>query len=65
MYGDGEIYSKTVRKKYTTFSTEQIVALRSVNKIFPESYDFTAIDYIEGTAAEYIVCYQCFADWSA
>jgi hypothetical protein len=31
-----------VRKKYTTFSTEQIVALRSVNKIFPESYDFAA-----------------------
>jgi hypothetical protein len=24
------------------FSTERIVALRSVNKIFPESYDFTA-----------------------
>jgi hypothetical protein len=31
---------QTVRKKYTTFSTERIVALRSVNKIFPESYDF-------------------------
>jgi hypothetical protein len=31
-----------VRKKYTTFSTERIVALRSVNKIFPESYDFAA-----------------------
>ena len=31
-----------MRKKYTTFSTEQIVALRSVNKIFPESYDFGA-----------------------
>ena len=29
-----------VRKKYTTFSTGQIVALRSVSKIFPESYDF-------------------------
>jgi hypothetical protein len=29
-----------VRKLYTTFSIEQIVALRSVNKIFPESYDF-------------------------
>jgi hypothetical protein len=31
-----------LRKKYTTFSTERIVALRSVNKIFPESYDFAA-----------------------
>ena len=31
-----------VRKKYTTFSTERIVALRSLNKIFPESYNFTA-----------------------
>jgi hypothetical protein len=30
-----------VRKKYTTFSTGLIVALRSVN-IFPESYDFAA-----------------------
>jgi hypothetical protein len=29
-----------VRKKYTTFSTEQIVALWSANKIFLESYDF-------------------------
>jgi hypothetical protein len=32
-----------LRKKYTTFSTEEIVALRSVNKIFPESYDFAAM----------------------
>jgi hypothetical protein len=31
-----------VRKKYTIFSSERIVALRSVNKIFPESYDFAA-----------------------
>jgi hypothetical protein len=31
-----------VRKKYATFSTERIVAPRSVNKIFPESYDFAA-----------------------
>jgi hypothetical protein len=31
-----------VRKKYTTFSTVGIVALWSVNKIFPESYDFAA-----------------------
>ena len=31
-----------VRKKYTTFSTVRIVALRSVNKIFPETYDFAA-----------------------
>jgi hypothetical protein len=35
---------KTVRKKYTTFSTERIVALRSVNKKFPESYDFAAMN---------------------
>jgi hypothetical protein len=34
-----------VRKKYTIFSTVRIVALRSVNKIFPESYDFAAIAY--------------------
>ena len=33
---------QTVHKKYTTFSTERIVALRSVNKIFPESYDIAA-----------------------
>jgi hypothetical protein len=33
-----------VCKKYTTFSTERIVPLRSVNKIFPESYDFAAIN---------------------
>jgi hypothetical protein len=32
----------TVCKKYTTFSTEQIIALWSVKKIFPESYDFAA-----------------------
>jgi hypothetical protein len=32
-----------VRKKYTTFSTIRIVALRSVNKIFPESYDIAAM----------------------
>jgi hypothetical protein len=31
-----------VRKKYTTFCTVRIVALWSVNKIFPESYDFAA-----------------------
>jgi hypothetical protein len=31
-----------VCKKYTTFSTKQIVALRSVNKISPKSYDFAA-----------------------
>jgi hypothetical protein len=30
-------------KKYTTFSTERIVALRSVDKIFLENYDFAAI----------------------
>jgi hypothetical protein len=33
---------QTARKKYTFFSTERIVALRSVNKNFPESYDFAA-----------------------
>jgi hypothetical protein len=31
---------QTVRKKYTTFSTERIVAIRSVSRISPESYDF-------------------------
>jgi hypothetical protein len=36
---------QTVRKKFTTFSTERILALRSVNKIFPESYDFAAYDF--------------------
>jgi hypothetical protein len=45
VYRNGEIYPKPcaffVRKKHTTFSTEQIVALQSVNKI-PESYDFAA-----------------------
>jgi hypothetical protein len=38
-----------VRKKYTTFSTERIVALRSVNKIFPESYDFAAKIQVAGS----------------
>jgi hypothetical protein len=33
---------QTMRKKYTTFTTEGIVALWSVNKIFLESYDFAA-----------------------
>jgi hypothetical protein len=33
---------QTVCKKYKTFSTERIVALRSVNKIFPGSYNFAA-----------------------
>jgi hypothetical protein len=31
-----------MRKKCTTFSTARIVALRSVNRIFSESYDFAA-----------------------
>jgi hypothetical protein len=31
-----------VGKKYTTFSIDRIVALRSVNKLFQESYDFAA-----------------------
>ena len=35
-----------VRKKYTTFSAQRIVALRSVNKIFPERYDFAAKIFI-------------------
>jgi hypothetical protein len=46
VYENGEIYPNCarffVRKKYTTFNTERIVALQSVNKIFPESYDFAA-----------------------
>jgi hypothetical protein len=34
-----------VHKKYTTFNTERIVALpQSVNNIFSESSDFSAID---------------------
>jgi hypothetical protein len=33
---------QTVHKKYTSFSTERIVALGSVNNIFPENYDFAA-----------------------
>jgi hypothetical protein len=37
-----EKYTQTMRKKYTTFISERIVALRSVIKIFPESYDFAA-----------------------
>jgi hypothetical protein len=36
-----------MRKKYTTFSTERIVALRSVNKIFPESYDIAAKNKVD------------------
>jgi hypothetical protein len=46
IHGNGEIYPKPcaffVRKKYTTFSAERIVALQSVNNIFLESYDFAA-----------------------
>jgi hypothetical protein len=40
-----------VRKKYTTFSTVRIVALRSVNKIFTESYDFAARLFTRTAAA--------------
>jgi hypothetical protein len=36
----------TVCKKYTTCNTERIVALRSVNKIFAESYDFAATEFL-------------------
>jgi hypothetical protein len=32
-----------VRKKYTTFITERIVALRSVNNIFPGELRLTAV----------------------
>jgi hypothetical protein len=35
-----------MRKKYTTFSSIPIVALWFVNKIFLESYDFTATSHI-------------------
>jgi hypothetical protein len=31
-----------VRKKYTTLRTKRIIAIRSVNITFPESYDFAA-----------------------
>jgi hypothetical protein len=43
-----------VRKKYTTFSTERIVALRSVNKIFPERYDFAARKFLTAGNAQQI-----------
>ena len=34
-----------VHKKYTTFNTERIAALpQPFNNIFPEGYDFSAID---------------------
>jgi hypothetical protein len=36
-----------VRKKYTTFSTVRIIALRSVNKISLESYDIAAIIHVQ------------------
>jgi hypothetical protein len=39
----GKLYMYMGMEKYTTFSTKRIVALRSVNKIFPESYDFAAM----------------------
>jgi hypothetical protein len=35
-----------MHKKYTTSSSVQIVALRSVDKIFPESYNFSAHKFI-------------------
>jgi hypothetical protein len=41
VYWNGENIPQTLRKKYTTFSTERLVALRSVKK-FQESYDFSA-----------------------
>jgi hypothetical protein len=46
-FGSGYVWKwknipQTVRKKHTTFITERIVALRSVNNIFPESYGFAA-----------------------
>jgi hypothetical protein len=47
-FGSGYVWEwrnipQTVSKKYTTFNTERIVALLSVNKIFPQSYDFEGI----------------------
>jgi hypothetical protein len=47
-FGSGRVLEwrnipQTVPKKYTTFSTERIIAFRSVNKIFRESYDFAAM----------------------
>ena len=46
MYGSGEIYPKScafflAQEIYTAFSTDRIVAFRSVNKIL-KSYDFAA-----------------------
>jgi hypothetical protein len=60
VFGNIEIYLQTVRKKYTTFSTKQIVALRSVNLIFPESYDFAAsiVSTSSGNSKSY--CYALF-----
>jgi hypothetical protein len=47
--GNGQICPKLrvffMCKKCTTFGIERIIALRSVNKIFPESYDFAANVY--------------------
>jgi hypothetical protein len=40
--GMEKIYPKPCAKKYTTFSTERIVALWCVNEIVQESYDFAA-----------------------
>jgi hypothetical protein len=37
-----EKYTPNRAQKYTTFSAERIIVPRSVNKIFPESYDFAA-----------------------
>jgi hypothetical protein len=42
-----------VGKKYTIFTIERIVALRSVNKIFPESYDFAANFLRESAACDW------------
>jgi hypothetical protein len=46
-----------MRKKYTTFSTERIVALPSVNKIFPESYDFAANFTVYTNGNAFIIAY--------
>jgi hypothetical protein len=37
-----EKYTPNLAQEIHNFSTERIVALQSVNKIFPESYDFAA-----------------------
>jgi hypothetical protein len=49
---------KHTPKPCATFSTERIVALWSVNKIFLESYDFAATNFMAQKLAKYFVIRQ-------